>query len=61
VAPQWALEKQVNLQAIRDALQKRHIWQGKAYEKDQGSRPGVIERSSLTSKASQCGNPKNRS
>lgn len=61
VAPQWALEKQVNLQAIRDALRKRHIWQGKAYEKDQGSRPGVIERSSLLSKASHCDNPNNRS
>jgi len=32
VAPLWALEKQANLQAIRETLQKRHIWQGKAYE-----------------------------
>jgi len=31
VAPLWALEKQANLQAIREALQKRYIWQGKTY------------------------------
>ena len=31
VAPLWALEKQANLQAIRETLRKRHMWQGKAY------------------------------
>jgi radical SAM superfamily enzyme len=31
VAPLWALEKQANLQAIREALRVRQIWQGKAY------------------------------
>lgn len=30
VAPLWALEKQANLQAIRETLRKRHMWQGKA-------------------------------
>jgi radical SAM protein (TIGR01212 family) len=29
LSPQWALEKQANLQAIRDALQERDLWQGK--------------------------------
>lgn len=31
VAPLWTLEKQSNLQAIRETLRKRHIWQGKTY------------------------------
>jgi hypothetical protein len=31
VAPLWALEKQTNLRAIRESLQKRNLWQGKAY------------------------------
>ena len=31
VAPWWALEKQVNLQMIRETLQVRGIWQGKVY------------------------------
>ena len=31
VAPRWALEKQVNLQMIRETLRARGIWQGKAY------------------------------
>ena len=29
VAPAWALEKQKNLQAVRDALERRDLWQGK--------------------------------
>jgi len=29
LAPKWALEKQTNLQAIRDALESRDLWQGK--------------------------------
>jgi len=32
VAPLWALEKQTNLQTIRDTLRKRNIWQGKAFD-----------------------------
>jgi hypothetical protein len=31
LAPKWALEKQINLQAIRDALESRDLWQGKYY------------------------------
>ncbi|NIO03487.1 MAG: TIGR01212 family radical SAM protein [Proteobacteria bacterium] len=31
VAPLWAREKQTNLRAIREALQRRKIWQGKAH------------------------------
>ncbi len=31
LAPEWALEKQKNLQAIRDTLERRDIWQGKYY------------------------------
>jgi radical SAM protein (TIGR01212 family) len=31
LAPQWALEKQKNLQAIHDTLERRDIWQGKTY------------------------------
>ena len=30
-APQWALEKTANLQAIRDALKEHNLWQGKLY------------------------------
>ena len=30
VAPLWVLEKQVNLERIRETLQDRRIWQGKA-------------------------------
>jgi radical SAM protein (TIGR01212 family) len=39
VAPRWALEKQVNLQMIRETLRARGIWQGKAYVgcREQGS------------------------
>ena len=29
VAPAWALEKQRNLQAVREALERRDLWQGK--------------------------------
>jgi radical SAM protein (TIGR01212 family) len=29
VAPAWALEKQKNLQAVREALARRDLWQGK--------------------------------
>jgi radical SAM protein (TIGR01212 family) len=32
VAPLWALEKQTNLQAIRDAMKKMDLWQGKNYK-----------------------------
>jgi radical SAM protein (TIGR01212 family) len=32
VAPLWALEKQINLQAIREALRNRNTWQGKAFK-----------------------------
>jgi radical SAM superfamily enzyme len=31
-APLWALEKQANLQAVRDALRKRNLWQGKNWK-----------------------------
>jgi len=31
LAPEWAREKQKNLQAIRDTLERRDIWQGKHY------------------------------
>ena len=31
LAPKWALDKQSNLQAIRDTLQSRDLWQGKYY------------------------------
>jgi len=31
LAPEWAREKQKNLQAIRDTLKRRDIWQGKNY------------------------------
>jgi radical SAM protein (TIGR01212 family) len=31
VAPTWALEKQANLRAIREALERRELWQGKHY------------------------------
>ncbi len=31
LAPEWALEKQANLQAIRDALESRDLWQGKHF------------------------------
>lgn len=33
VAPRWALEKQTNLQAIRDALKGRDLWQGKHFRR----------------------------
>jgi hypothetical protein len=33
LAPEWALEKQENLQAIRDTLERRDIWQGKFFSK----------------------------
>jgi radical SAM superfamily enzyme len=36
VAPNWALEKSVNLQAIRDNLQRRNLW---AFERE--SRPSA--------------------
>ena len=29
VAPTWALEKQANLRAVREALKRRDLWQGK--------------------------------
>jgi radical SAM superfamily enzyme len=29
LAPGWALEKQTNLQTIRDTLKSRDLWQGK--------------------------------
>jgi radical SAM superfamily enzyme len=32
VAPPWALEKQTNLQAVREALERRDLWQGKYWE-----------------------------
>jgi radical SAM protein (TIGR01212 family) len=32
VAPSWALEKQKNLQAVREALERRDLWQGKYWE-----------------------------
>ncbi len=31
LAPEWALEKQTNLQIIRDTLQSRDLWQGKHF------------------------------
>ncbi|MFP3870396.1 MAG: TIGR01212 family radical SAM protein [Syntrophobacteria bacterium] len=31
VAPQWALEKQTNLQAVQNTLERRDLWQGKWY------------------------------
>ncbi|MBT4483409.1 MAG: TIGR01212 family radical SAM protein [Candidatus Latescibacteria bacterium] len=31
VAPQWSLEKETNLRAIRDTLKERDLWQGKLY------------------------------
>jgi radical SAM superfamily enzyme len=34
LAPKWALEKQSNLQAIRDTLESRDLWQGKFYTKN---------------------------
>jgi radical SAM protein (TIGR01212 family) len=35
LAPEWALEKQTNLQAVRDALESRDLWQGKYYSGQQ--------------------------
>ncbi len=32
VAPQWALEKQTNLRAIREAMEERNTWQGKNWK-----------------------------
>ena len=32
-SPQWALEKTANLQAIREALRERDLWQGKFYSR----------------------------
>jgi radical SAM protein (TIGR01212 family) len=32
VAPLWALEKQANLQAIREALRRKNLWQGKNWK-----------------------------
>ncbi|MBW2058815.1 MAG: TIGR01212 family radical SAM protein [Deltaproteobacteria bacterium] len=43
VAPLWALEKQANLQAIRDGLRERHTWQGKAFEGSRFERPVPAE------------------
>lgn len=37
VGPLWALEKQANLEAIRETLRERNIWQGKAYKSRLGS------------------------
>jgi radical SAM protein (TIGR01212 family) len=31
LAPEWALEKQNNIQTIRDSLENRDLWQGKHY------------------------------
>jgi len=31
LAPKWAMDKQTNLQAIRETLQSRDLWQGKFY------------------------------
>jgi radical SAM protein (TIGR01212 family) len=31
-APLWAMEKQANLQAIRETLRKRNLWQGKNWK-----------------------------
>jgi radical SAM protein (TIGR01212 family) len=31
LAPKWALDKQTNLQAIRDTLESRDLWQGKHF------------------------------
>jgi radical SAM protein (TIGR01212 family) len=31
LAPEWALDKQTNLQAIRETLESRDLWQGKHY------------------------------
>ncbi|MCG6918947.1 MAG: TIGR01212 family radical SAM protein, partial [Deltaproteobacteria bacterium] len=31
LAPKWAMDKQTNLQAIREALQSRDLWQGKYF------------------------------
>ncbi|UCG13522.1 MAG: TIGR01212 family radical SAM protein [Deltaproteobacteria bacterium] len=33
VAPEWALEKHANLQAIREALRSRDLWQGKHFSR----------------------------
>jgi len=35
LAPKWALDKHTNLQAIRDSLQNRNLWQGKYYTRHQ--------------------------
>jgi radical SAM protein (TIGR01212 family) len=37
LAPEWALEKQTNLQAIRDALESRNLWQGKYFSRQQAA------------------------
>jgi hypothetical protein len=37
LAPQWALDKQTNLQAIRDALESRDLWQGKHFSGQQAA------------------------
>jgi len=42
VAPLWALEKQANLQAIRETLLKRDMWQGKAFGNRECSANGVV-------------------
>ena len=31
LAPKWALDKQTNLQAIRETLRRRNLWQGKFF------------------------------
>ena len=42
VAPKWALEKQINLQAIRAALESRDLWQGKHYQPEDAREEGHI-------------------
>jgi radical SAM protein (TIGR01212 family) len=37
LAPKWALDKHANLQAIRDTLQDRDLWQGKFFSKQQAA------------------------
>lgn len=35
LAPKWALDKQTNLQAIRETLRSRNLWQGKFFSQQQ--------------------------
>jgi radical SAM protein (TIGR01212 family) len=37
LAPDWALDKQTNLQAIRETLRSRDLWQGKHFSRQQAA------------------------